>query len=204
MRNRNLYKLEFVENSEPKSISVIRVDRNYGVQGYVDVQGRVFRRYPPYSIPQYIIKECMEMFKQHYPNTLDFATWKSTAETLGCISETRHGNTTTIDTWKVPNGLIYESRWYAPWNFLRKSKYIVTTSFLVVPDEELNIGNGKYIESPYPSEGMEHARLVEFGSDEEMFNFLMLQEKQIKNNWKKHFQGISPKEYLDENCLIGA
>ena len=62
MKNRSLYKLEFVKNSDNKCICVIRTDNNYGTQGYVYSDGRVDLRYTPYQIPQYIVNECMRMF----------------------------------------------------------------------------------------------------------------------------------------------
>lgn len=64
MKNRNLYKLEFVENTNNECIQVIRIDNNYGVQGYVYKDGRVNKVYTPYTIPKYITKECREMFNK--------------------------------------------------------------------------------------------------------------------------------------------
>lgn len=62
MKKRDLYKLEFVEHTNNECIQVIRLDNNYGVQGYVYKNGKVNIKYPPYSIPNYIVKECMLMF----------------------------------------------------------------------------------------------------------------------------------------------
>jgi hypothetical protein len=62
MKNRNLYKLEFVEKTDNKCIAVIRTDNNYGVQGYVCSDGAIIKRYTPYAIPNYIVEECMSMF----------------------------------------------------------------------------------------------------------------------------------------------
>jgi len=62
MKNRNLYKLEFVENTNKECIQVIRADNNYGVQGYVYKNGGMKKVYTPYSIPKYIYNECMQMF----------------------------------------------------------------------------------------------------------------------------------------------
>jgi len=59
MKNRNLYRLEFIDK---ECIQVIRVDNNYGVQGYVYKDGRIRKAYTPYSIPNYIVAECMDMF----------------------------------------------------------------------------------------------------------------------------------------------
>ena len=62
MKKRDLYKLEFVEKTDNKCIAVIRTDNNYGVQGYVYSNGRINKVYTPYTIPYYIVEECMIMF----------------------------------------------------------------------------------------------------------------------------------------------
>jgi len=62
MAKRNLYKLEFTSNTNKDCIQVIRTDNNYGVQGYVYKNGTIIKRYTPYAMPNYIIKECMSMF----------------------------------------------------------------------------------------------------------------------------------------------
>ena len=62
MRKRELYKLEFVKNTENKCIAVIRKDKNYGLQGYVYSNGKIRKKYTPYSIPKYIVNECIRMF----------------------------------------------------------------------------------------------------------------------------------------------
>lgn len=62
MKKRKLYKLEFVKNTDNKCIAVIRTDNNYGLQGYVYHDGRVRKDRNPYSIPNYIVEECMDMF----------------------------------------------------------------------------------------------------------------------------------------------
>lgn len=69
MKNRNLYKLNFTDNTNKECIEVVRVDNNYGVQGYVYKDGRLIKRYTPYLIPNYIYKECMNMFKKEQFNS---------------------------------------------------------------------------------------------------------------------------------------
>jgi hypothetical protein len=64
MKKRHLYKLQFCENTNNKCITVTRTDNNYGVQGYVYDDGRITKRYTPYQIPNYIVKECIQMFKE--------------------------------------------------------------------------------------------------------------------------------------------
>lgn len=59
MKNRNLYELTLMDHKE--AVQVCRLDNNYGVQGYVFKNGTVRKSYTPYSIPQYIIKECYKM-----------------------------------------------------------------------------------------------------------------------------------------------
>lgn len=64
MKKRKLYKLEFVENTNKQCIAVIRTDNNYGLQGYVYYNGNINYRHYPYTIPSYIVEECMDMFKE--------------------------------------------------------------------------------------------------------------------------------------------
>jgi len=64
MKKRNLYQLEFTQNTNKECITVIRTDNNYGTQGYVYKDGTIVKRYTPYQIPNYIVEECVGMFNK--------------------------------------------------------------------------------------------------------------------------------------------
>lgn len=72
MKKRELYKLleeRIKPTGELVGIAVIRTDNNYGLQGYVLPDGQIDMRYRPFAIPNYIHKECMQMFKKESEKT---------------------------------------------------------------------------------------------------------------------------------------
>ncbi len=65
MKKRELYKLELMLDAMPdyKYVTVIRTDNNYGLQGYVYEDGKISLRHHPMTIPNYIVKECLELLR---------------------------------------------------------------------------------------------------------------------------------------------
>lgn len=125
---------------------------------------------------------------------MNYKEWSETAEAVETIDAGMHGNGHTIDIWKHPNGLIFSTSFFSPYNFLKPSEFSSTTDFVLMPSGEIDRAikeSGAYIEpDPYPSDGYEAAFMVKFegeGADVKMFEFLAKNEDVIRRNFQKSF-----------------
>jgi len=57
MKKRYLYRIEQINDC----CIVYRTDNNYGRQGIVYKNGSIKKEYTPYTIPNYIVKECLNL-----------------------------------------------------------------------------------------------------------------------------------------------